>query len=142
VVMVDADCGSACADLCGAMALPYHGATAIRAVAFDACLDCGITAACGAQALSRFEFAVCDVAGEDQLQLVFVAAAISVRTACEALVLRGVCAGAGLRFVLFRGADDAAAAGEEIHGAKDDDGIGGGMSGACSAGQPGAAVPT
>jgi peptidoglycan/LPS O-acetylase OafA/YrhL len=64
-------------------------------VAADACLDCGASVACGAKALLDFECASGGLAGEDQLQLVFVAATVCVRNAQQAVVLRFLRGGAG-----------------------------------------------
>ena len=75
--------------------------------------DCGTAAACGAEAVLDFECAAGGVAGEDQLQPLFVAAVVCVWDAFAAVVFRVGCGGAGQRFLLFGGAADVAGAGEE-----------------------------
>ena len=63
----------------GTFALSSNPGSSVCTLACDACLDCGTSVACGADALSIPERATSGVAGANQLQPLFVAAAICIR---------------------------------------------------------------
>src|SRR5580704_17248348 len=113
----DDSAGRAGAGLCRAVAVSHHAVVVVCVVASDACFDCGIAAARGAEALLDSECASGGLVGEDQLQLVFVAAGICVWESSAAMVLRVLCGGDGECFVLSGGAADVAGAGAESGGA-------------------------
>ena len=115
--------GRAGAGLSGDAAISSDCTFIICTLAGDACLHRRIAAARGPNSVLDFERAAGGLAGKDQLQPLFVAAAVCLRDSWQAVVFRVVCVGAGERFVLSSGAADAAAAGEKS-GAEDGVGAG------------------
>ena len=108
----------------GCVAISCHGDVAIRTVAADASFDCRTAAARGAEAVLDPERRAGGLAGKDQLQPLFMAAAVCVRKSSSAVVFRFVSDWAGECVLLFGGAADAAIAREES-GSKDGECVGG-----------------